>query len=49
VFSLDFDTEDELGVLSSRCFLNREDVTNNALSPFLCVLEPTDKVLQGAH
>jgi hypothetical protein len=29
-FSLDFDTEDELGVFSSRCFLNREDVTNNA-------------------
>jgi hypothetical protein len=30
VFSLDFDTEDELDVLSSRCYLNREDMTNNA-------------------
>jgi hypothetical protein len=45
VFSLDF----ELRVLSSKCFLNTEDVTNNALSPFLRVLEPADKVSEGAH
>ena len=49
VFSLDFDTEDKLGVLSSRCFLNRKDVNNHAWFPFLRVLETTDKVLQGAH
>jgi hypothetical protein len=45
VLSLEF----VLGVLSSKCFINTKDVTNNALSPLLRVLGQTDKVSEGAH